>query len=436
MKYDITLAYPKPTNDSPVSLTPLSILYPGALFESQGKKVAYFDARFDSDEMLEELIMNSKEIAVSAFTGYQTGQAADILIKAKQLNPDIITAVGGYHAQIFPEDVLAEDFVDKVYSEQVYGEDLFPYNERTKHHYERTEMQYFTSRGCPHQCTFCALKSLWIPKDIKTIEHELTTLHKDIPFTEISFSDPNMTFGNYFDKNENKTHRMDRVQRIKDIGRILNKLGVKWDGNLRTPYLTKEMVQALEESGCYSLEVGCESGNDYFLKKIIKKGHGVDAIKEAVLNVKDANFSVMYSFMAQMPRETHEMLMDTLDLIDWIVATDPHARISIYSYAPYPPGPMYEDAINGAEGYPKFTPPKTMKGWASQKLMASPIYWICGLNFRMDNTRRNFPGEDWKLIEPYVELARKKWKERDIYDFPCEEVEALIQNQLNKKRDA
>ncbi len=41
-KIDMLLVYPKATKDSPVNLTPLSILYPGALFESQGKRVAVF----------------------------------------------------------------------------------------------------------------------------------------------------------------------------------------------------------------------------------------------------------------------------------------------------------------------------------------------------------------------------------------------------------
>ena len=80
-KYDVLLAYPKPTDDSPTLLTPLSILYPGALFESKGKKVAYFDQRFDSQEMLDELILCSDEIGVSCFTGRQAGHAARILMR-------------------------------------------------------------------------------------------------------------------------------------------------------------------------------------------------------------------------------------------------------------------------------------------------------------------------------------------------------------------
>ena len=93
-KIDILLAYPKPTQDSPTQLTPLSILHPGAKFEAEGKTVAYFDERFDPPEMLDDLIRDSSEIGVSAFTGFQTGHAARILQRAKQLNPTIITGVG------------------------------------------------------------------------------------------------------------------------------------------------------------------------------------------------------------------------------------------------------------------------------------------------------------------------------------------------------
>ena len=112
--------------------------------------------------------------------------------------------------------------------------------------------------------------------------------------------------------------------------------------------------------------------------------------------------------------------------------TDPDARSSIHNYAPYPGSPMYEEAIKGVDGYPRFTLPKTMEAWGDERLMLSPIYWISGLNFRMDKTRQNFPGEDWKKIEPYVKLAQKKWKNRDLLDFPCSEVEDLIASQIAK----
>ncbi len=426
---DILLAYPISTKDSPIKLTPLSILFPGALFEKKGLRVAYFDERFDSEEMLIDLIKHSKEIGVSCFTGYQTGRAARILELAKKINPNIITGVGGHHARILPEQVLAEPFVDKVWTE-IYGEDLFPYNERTKIHFQRTDMQYFTSRGCPFHCAFCALSSPWIPKPIDEIDRELKTIHNDIGFKEISFSDPNIAYGIY--KEGDKTVVLDRIKRMKQIGKIMRDINVKWDGNIRADHLTPEMADALVESNSYSIEIGGESGNDFFLRNVIRKGYGTDAIKKAVQLTRGSGISVMYSFLAKMPRETREMLMDTLDLIDWISQTDPDARVSIFNFSAYPGTPMYEDAVAGVEGYPKFIPPTTMKGWGSLPLMSSPLYWIAGLLFRKDNVNKNFPGEDWKLIQPYIELAEKKWKARDIDDFPQKEVEALVVRQIEK----
>lgn len=421
---DILLVYPKLGSDSPYNLTPLSILYPGALFEQQGKRVEYFDDRFDKESTLKELIKKSREIGVSSFTGYQTGRAAQILELAKSIDPDIIAGVGGHHARILPKQVLAEPFVDKIWTDDSYGEHLFPYNERTKIHFQRTDMQYFTSRGCPFNCSFCALRSEWIPKDCAEVDRELKIIHNDIGFEDISFSDPNIVGGSKINKGE----------RIMKIGKILRDINVKWDGNIRCPDVTPEMVEALNYSNCATLEVGCESGNDYFLKNIIRKGHGVSTIKEVAKNVKGANFSVMYSFIANMPGETKEMLFDTLDLIDWIVANDPKARISIFNFAPYPGTPMYEYALEGRHDYPKFDPPKSMKEWGNFKLMSSSLYWIAGLNFRLDNTRKNFPGQDWAIIEPYVNLARKKWIDRDLLDFPCEEVEGLIKAQKEKTK--
>ena len=65
--------------------------------------------------------------------------------------------------------------------------------------------------------------------------------------------------------------------------------------------------------------------------------------------------------------------------------------------------------------------------------MIDPTYWCAGLCFRLDNTEKNFPGDDWKLIEPYVFEARKLWVERRPEDFAhAEDVEKLISWQVRK----
>lgn len=706
---DMLMVYPVPTDDSPFNLTPLSIMYPGAMFEAKGMKVEYIDLRWDSWQMMEDLIKDSSQIGVSCFTGYQCAKAMDVIERAKQINPKIVVNVGGHHARLCTEDVKREPLVDVVWSERAYGEELFPFSQATHRLWKRGDLQMVTSTGCPYaclrgdtlvntiygnipikelaktrktipvytyrnggvfvadainimktrinselvrvhfddhthidctpdhgflqfkvgisgteewrtdakdllpgsrvraiktyassgrnimnwarrkrrhvsrlimdykigrkltrdehvhhkdhnklndhpdnleycesakehfnkhpeiskrmrdnnpaknmtpewrakignsvsgktrsveqrlryresklgernpnfkggadsliasgrksrvdvnhvvvyvetlaerddvycmevpdsgwffannvlvkNCTFCALRSKWSPRDLDALEHQVDMVYDLTGFTEVSFSDPNIGYNKY--QVDGVTHRIDRVERMKGIGKILRKHGIRWDGNIRADYITPELVDAMADAGCYSIEFGCESGNDDFLKRVIKKGHDTEAIRNANRCMHGSGISVMNSWVRGMPTETHEQWLDTMNLIDWIMETAPEARASVYRFTPYPGGPAYDMALRG-EGIEKFTPPKTMREWGSLRLMVDPTYWVAGLCFRLDNTQKNFPGDDWKIIEPYVMKARQLWKERRPEDFSMEDVESverLIEWQVRK----
>lgn len=427
------MIYPTPAFDSPFMLTPLSIMYPGALFESKGMRVEYVDLRWDSWDMMEQLIKDSEQIGISAFTGFQCAKAMDVIERAKQINPKIIVNVGGHHARLCTKDVEAEPLVDVVWPERSYGEELFPFSPATHRLWKRGDLQMVTSTGCPFNCSFCALRSAWNPRDLDALEHQVDMVYDLTGFTDVSFSDPNLGHGRYKDGEGNHI-RLNRVERMQGIGKILRKHNIRWDGNLRCDLIDKEMTEAMAWSGCYSIEFGCESGNEYFLKKVIKKGHGIDAIRNANLCMHGSGISVMNSWVRGMPFETHEQWLDTMNLIDWIMEVAPEARASVYRFTPYPGGPAYDWAVKG-EGIAKFTPPTTMRGWGELRLMVDSTYWVAGLNFRLDNTEKNFPGDDWKLIEPYVLKARQLWKERRVDDFTLEDVSAvekLIEWQIRK----
>src|SRR3990167_10855957 len=147
------MVYPNPCLDSPFNLTALSILFPGAMFEAMGMRVEYLDMRYDSQDELEAKIAESSQIGVSAFTGYQCGRAAQILERAKQINPKIVTNIGGHHARLCQEDVKREPNVDVVWPERVYGEDLFPFSPAAQRIWKLApDMQMVTSTGCPFAC--------------------------------------------------------------------------------------------------------------------------------------------------------------------------------------------------------------------------------------------------------------------------------------------
>lgn len=426
------MAYPLPSTDSSYGLTPLSIMMPGAMFEAKGHEVFYWDERFDSAEEFDRLIPEMDHVAVSCFTGKQSAFASDLLEKAKRIKPKVITHVGGHHARLCTKDVEAEPNVDRVWPERYYGEEHFPWSERAKKLWKRGVVQFQTSRGCPYACSFCCLRSSWYAKDLPRIERELNMiaeLRGGLP--EISLTDPNLGFER--EKVDGQWNVHERVGRMRAMGRVFRALGVKVDGNVRSDYITPEYVDALAEAGFNSLEFGAESGSDEFLRKKIQKGHGVNSIKNANRLMHGSGISVMNSFVHSLPGETREDWLKTMEMIDWIMEAAPEARVSVYKFTPFPGGPAYNDAVAGAHGYPKFVPPKTMKGWGEMQMMCDPVYWCAGMCFREDNSRKNFPGEEWALIEPYIKLAKKLWAERRPEDFPGEQVEGLIKAQVAKR---
>lgn len=428
---DWVFAYPTPTRDSPFMLTPLSIMYPAKQQEDAGCTVKLWDQRWDDDEMLNEYIKDAKNIGVSAFTGYQCGAAVEILERAKRINPKIITHVGGHHARLCTEDVRAEPLVDVVWPERSYHEHSFPFSKEAQRLWLRGDLQMITSSGCSYGCTFCALASPWKPRDLKQFEMELASVQNLTGCTEVSFSDPNILQGVYRG-DDGKRLKLDRVARMREIGGLLRQYNMRWDGNLRCDYLDEQLVEAMVYSNCYSIEFGAESGDDYFLRKVIHKGHGPEDTFNANKLISGTGISVMNSFVRGMPFETQAQWLNTMTLIDRIMEVAPEARASVYRFTPWPGCPAYEHAIKG-EGIAKFTPPTTMKGWGELRQMADPTYWAAGLCFRLDNTQKNFPGEDWALIEPYVLEARQLWKERRPEDFAhMDEVEALIEFQVRK----
>ncbi|MBT7903308.1 B12-binding domain-containing radical SAM protein [Candidatus Woesearchaeota archaeon] len=413
-KIDYLFVYPKPTTDSPNKQVPLSIIYPGNYFMSKGFNVEFHDCRFENESDLFKKAKNSKIFAVSAMTGFQCGEAARLMKLAKKINPKIKTLLGGYHATLRKDEVLKERFVDDVVVGRL-GEDLFPFNEKTRYLFEQTDFQWSTSTGCWGKCTFCCLEKKWNPKPLDVLEKELIKLHKELRFKHITFIDPNIG-ANY--------------KRVEEIGKILKKLGdITFHANIRNDALTEKMVNALEGANCISLEVGCESGDDHMLKNIINKGHDKKIILRTARFLSKTNITAMYSFIAHMPYETKKSLNKTLDLIDKIQKIDSNARTSIYTYTPFPNTEMFDMAVKAG-----FKPPTTMVGWSKIGMSSNPLYWIVGLQFRKDNTRRNFPGITRLKILPFEILAAGLWKFRVINWFPSELVSKIIKRAVHYKK--
>lgn len=448
---DAILVYPNPSQDSPLKGTALSIFYVGAAAEKAGFKIEYADERFDGKGKIEELIASNRPLAVgvSSMTGFQLKETLSIFQHVKNAYPEIKTVLGGVHGSLLPEESIAYDPIDFVVigeGEETFTELLhqmkgpqdygkvkgivwkkdgrviknderefinvnewpFPMTDKSKRYFQKSaaagELFYLSSRGCPYRCNFCYNnvfnKRKWRLMPIAKFKSEIKTLHDELKFDYLFLNDDNIGSD---------------IDRLKDISHFLNSLGVRWGSCIRANDISEESVKVMAENGCDRFLLGVESGSDRILKKVIGKDlpNGIDDIKNAVRSIAKTKIRPTYSFMSNIPSETKEEMLQSIDFADWIHSVDHKSRIGFYVYAPYPGTELFLQAK--AEG---LKIPYSLIEWSemslsnSENTIAENLYYISGLKFRGDISKIKFPGMRRLLILPFELLAQLRWKLR------------------------
>jgi len=163
-----------------------------------------------------------------------------------------------------------------------------------------------TSRGCPFECVFCSIRSLWGPEYRKrsagNVLNELKYLRSKFGVKEIFFEDDNLIV----DKN-----------RAEDIfrGIIDDGLDLLWStpNGVTIDSLNNELLSLMKKSGCYSISMGIESGDPVVLKDMVKKP--VDIFKAVCLIKKARKLGIETSvfFVVGFPGEGVTEIKKTFD---------------------------------------------------------------------------------------------------------------------------
>ncbi len=198
------------------------------------------------------------------------------------------------------EELDAIPFVSKVYKKHLHindyflGQSLYP------------EVQIFTGRGCPNQCTFCTwpqtlMGRTYRVRNISNVLEEMEWIEKNLRVKEIFFEDDTFTV--------NKKRVIEFCKGYNELG-----LATRWSCNARVDTLDLETMQEMKKANCRLLITGYESGNDEILKNI-KKGFNVKQIRQFADNAHKVGLMVHGDFIIGLPGESHESIENTKRLI-------------------------------------------------------------------------------------------------------------------------
>ena len=368
-----------PGSDLPAGNLPLGLMYIAALLEKSGYETEILDAFIkdasfrkigDSTEIgmpygkIKEEIRRRKPDLVGIANPFscQAEHAIRVANIAKEVNPNVLTVVGGPHVTTVPVEFLEEaKNVDIV----VIGEgeytmlDIARYAEGRKNvgeilgiahrkngkvmlnsprpliknldelpypAYHLMDMEQYlapgkieyrsfkdraismiTSRGCPFNCCFCSVH-LHMGKGFRA--HSV-----DYVLNHIEYVVKKYRIKTIFFEDDNLTLDIGRFEAICD-GIIERGIKVNWEtpNGIRADYLTLSLLKKMKKAGCQSIFFGIESGDQQVLDKIIDKNLDLRDVMKVAKICKKIGLKTGAFYIIGFPGEKKENMMKTVEL--------------------------------------------------------------------------------------------------------------------------
>ncbi len=409
---------PKANERRRIIVTPLQLISIAGTLEKSGFSCRIIDADLDKDykEKIVAECSNAVCFALTAMTGYQIKNGLEVSRLVKEKFPKLPVIWGGWHPSIaFEETIKNEniDFVVRGQGEHTFLElvkaikkgggfskingivlkqngktivtdwrefediNTFPplaYHLIDVEKYikerggpERT-IEYRSSQGCPHNCTFCAesrmSKRRWSALRAERVVLELEQLVKKYNIEKIVF------FENNFFLDLNRAKAIFRGLAERNIRVKMENLNATVRSVLR---FDDELLSLMRQAGCTNILLGVESGSQKILD-LTHKSLKVEEVIEAKKKLSKYNIMPYISLIVGFPFEEvkiGEELEKTFLLIEKLQAIDKNNFYFINLYTSYPGTELYQQCIE--KGMLK---EKSLEDWAATDLTTVSNPWL------------------------------------------------------------
>ncbi len=181
-----------------------------------------------------------------------------------------------------------------------------------------------TTRGCPYDCEFCCVSSIYGKKIRHVPVHNVVRDIKESEGKIFLFLDDNI-FGH--------------PRYAKELFKAIKPLKIKWIGQVSISFVRDdELMKLATESGCGALFFGIETVSETQLKRMKKSISKIEKVEEAIKKVKDLGIHFHASMVFGFDSDTKAVFPESLDFLQ-------RNNISTASFnilTPYPGTRVYE----------------------------------------------------------------------------------------------
>lgn len=207
-----------------------------------------------------------------------------------------------------------------------------------------------TSRGCPLNCYFCAVKNVWGShmyrmRSAENVLIEMAMLYDKYKVRHFGIVDENFTIS--------KKRTIDICKGIVERGMDVT---LNADSGLYLPSADEEVLAWMKKAGFTQVIFAIESGNEAVAKNVIGKEIKLSHVKELTRMCKDLGLRCGGFFVVGVPGETKETMAETVRFA--LESELDEARV--FTCQPYRGSRLYEDAKKNGWLTKDFDPSKSL----------------------------------------------------------------------------
>jgi hypothetical protein len=217
-----------------------------------------------------------------------------------------------------------------------------------------TQLQLWTSRGCPFKCIFCVWPAVMTghdpdgtrPRKVRSYSPEYVEKHIRARLSALSSqpSAPPISSIYIDDDTFNLTEKHTLA-----ICEVMKRIGLPWSAMCRADTISHTTWRVMKESGCFGVKLGFESGSQHVVDHIVNKRLDLaKAERETLPFLQSLGLTVHTTWTVGLPGETPEQQNETRRAIERFYQNGLHQTHQLSGTAEVEGTPLHTLRTGGA----------------------------------------------------------------------------------------